>query len=89
MIVLFHLQTCYAGQDSYEVFEFDDDTTDDDISDYGLQLAQENAELYGIDAEAMAEESGVESDDLYYETHEILEGSREEIEAEWGTICQA
>lgn len=87
MFVLFKLETGYIGEKSMEVYEFDDGTSEDTFDEYGQQLANDIAEMYG---HIVGEEiDGVEYDGGTY-TYEILEGmTREEIEEEYGEITNA
>ena len=45
--IFFHLHTGYCGEDDYTVAEFKDDATDEEISEYGYQLAINHAASYG------------------------------------------
>jgi hypothetical protein len=86
MFVLFTLTTGFAGEDQRVVYEFPEGTTEENISDYGSELAVDNAESYG---HYMGDDiDGVEYTEAEC-NYEILEGSREEIEEDWGEICQA
>ena len=87
MFVLFNLETGYVGEDATEVYEFDDDTSEDTFDEYGQQLADDHAEMFGHTAEE-------ETDGVEYEggtdTYEMLEDmTREEIEEEYGELCRA
>lgn len=46
--------------DSYEFGKFDDDITEEEISDVAQQICEQWCESYGIDVESEEEESGVE-----------------------------
>lgn len=45
--IFFHLHTGYCGEDAYEVVEFEDDATDEQISDCGYDMAMAHAASYG------------------------------------------
>lgn len=87
MFVLFNLDTGYAGEDTTEVYEFDDNTSEDTLNEYGQQLADDHAEMYGHTAGENT--YGVEYEGGSY-SYEILEDmTREEIEEEYGEINNA
>ena len=87
MFVLFNLETGYVGEDATEVYEFDDDTSEDTLDEYGQQLADDHAEMYGHTAGE--DNNGVEYEGGTY-TYEILEDmTKEEIEEEYGEISRA
>lgn len=49
-----------CGTDSYEFGKFDDDITEEEISDIAQQICEQWCESCGVDIEAEEEESGVE-----------------------------
>ena len=49
-----------CGTDSYEFGKFDDDITEEEISDVAQQICEQWCESYGIDVESEEEESGIE-----------------------------
>lgn len=46
--IIIHLSTGYCGMDSHQFFEINADATEDDITEFCLDLAKDNAEMYGI-----------------------------------------
>lgn len=90
MFVLIKCDTSRVGCDCESVYEFPDDTTEDQLQEYATDCAKDNAEMYGIieDAEEEAEESGIEfvEDEHYSGSFEILNKSRDEIIEEYGEI---
>lgn len=46
--IIFTLDTGICGTTSHEAVAFDDDVTEDEINDYGHELALSNAEMFGI-----------------------------------------
>lgn len=87
MFVAFKLETGYVGEETTEVYEFDDDTSEDTLNEYGQQIADDNAEMYGHTAGE--DNNGVEYEGGTY-TYEILEDmTKEEIEEEYGEISRA
>ena len=93
MFVLFNLSTYRAGCDVHEVYEFPDGTSEQEINDYGDNLAYDNAEMHGVFDEARedCEESGLEFDEgeYYSSSYEVLNMTREEIEEEYGEVVRA
>lgn len=87
MFVVFKLETGYVGEETTEVYEFDEDTSEDTINEYGQLIANDNAEMYGHNVGEVMD--GVEYEGGTY-TYEILEGmTREEVEEEYGEINNA
>lgn len=90
MFVLIKCTTCRVGCDSNTVYEFPDDTTEDELQAYATDEARDNADMYGIIEDEMeeAENSGIEFDEelCYNGDYEILNKSRDEIEEEYGEI---
>lgn len=85
MFVKFWMGTNYVGQGCEEVYEVPDDTTEDTLNEYAYELARDNAEMYGAldDCEDGIEDEGFEG------SWEVIEGkTREEIEEEYGSVCQ-
>jgi hypothetical protein len=87
MIVLFKLETGYCGEDSNEVYEFPDETTEEALDEYGRDLAFDNFEMFGHSVEEEEEESGIEYEPIF--SWEVLDGYREDIESEYGHIQEA
>lgn len=58
--VRFDYSAGICGTDSYEFGKFDDDITEEEISDVAQQICEQWCESYGIDVESEEEESGVE-----------------------------
>lgn len=84
MFVLMHLRTNIVGTDVDAVYEFDDSTSDENLSEYAHDLASDNAEMYGVEFDEDFDEEPFEG---YWEK---LEGkTREEIEEEYGEIIEA
>ena len=81
MLVLFKLETGYVGEACQEVYEFDNDTSDETLDEYGQELAYDNARMYGRDND----------EDLENVSHswEKLNMTREEAEEEYGSVCEA
>lgn len=89
MFVLFTLKTIYPQQTSYEVYEFNDnDITDDYLFEYGMELAMQHAEMYGL-LDAVDEDSGCEPEEPYSMTYEVIDDTREEIIESYGSIIKA
>lgn len=92
MFVLIKCDTCRVGTSLEEVYEFDDNTTEDQLQEYADDLARDNADSYGIidDEIAESEESGIEFEDgsCYWATVEVLDNTREEILEEYGDIYE-
>lgn len=90
MFVLIKCDTCRVGTSLEEVYEFDDDTTEDQLQEYADDLARDNADSYGIidDEITESEESCIEFEEesCYWATVEILDNTREEILDEYGDI---
>ena len=90
MFVLIKCTTCRVGCDSEMVYEFPDDTTEDELQEYATDTARDNADMYGIIEDEMeeAENSYIEFDEdsCYSGSYEILNKSRDEIEEEYGEI---
>lgn len=81
--VKFTLSTNYVGTTAIEVYEISDEEVNESTLDaLGYDLARDNAEMYGIEAE----DDGFEPEELFSFNYEILEGSREEIEEDYGVI---
>lgn len=88
--VKFTLSTNYVGTTVVEVYDIPDevvfkdgDTFDKDLLDeIGYSLAKDNAEMYGIEAE----DDGCEPEDPFSFNYEILNGTVEEIEEDYGCI---
>lgn len=89
-LVLFELKTDYVGCSTTEVYEISDEQVykedesinEEFISEVGYDLARDNAEMYGI------YDDGEFDEEPFSFTYKILTGmTREEIEEEWGTIC--
>lgn len=58
--VRFDYSAGMCGTDSYEFGKFDDDITEEEISDVAQQICEQWYESYGIDVESEEEESGIE-----------------------------
>ena len=58
--VRFDYSAGMCGTDCYEFGKFDDDITEEEISDVAQQICEQWCESYGIDVESEEEESGVE-----------------------------
>lgn len=83
--VKFTLSTNYVGTTTTEVYEIPDEEVNESTLDaLGYDLARDNAEMYGIEAE----DDGFEPEDLFSFNYEVLEGSREEIEEDYGEILK-
>jgi hypothetical protein len=85
MYVLFSFGTGYVGEEAHEVYEFDDNTSEDSISDYGYELACQHAESYG-------HYEGEDEDGVEFEPEmdwQILDETRDEIEDLYGEITKA
>ena len=88
MFVLFKLRTNSVGCDSNDVYELEDVSAlnsdgavnEDYINETGYELAMDNAESYGIEQNEEIE------DEPFSFSYEILTGTREEIEEEYGEI---
>ena len=92
MFVLIKCDTCRVGTSLEEVYEFDDNTTEDQLQEYADDLARDNADSYGIidDEITESEESGIEFEggSCYWATVEVLDNTREEILEEYGDIYE-
>lgn len=90
MFVLIKCTTCRVGYDESAVYEFPDNTTDDELQAYATDCARDNADMYGIIEDEMeeAENSCIEfeEDSCYSGSYEILNKSRDEIIEEYGEI---
>lgn len=90
MFVKIECKTCRVGCDDVRVYEFPDDTTEDELQAYTTDCARDNADMYGIidDAIKEAENSDIEFDEdsCYYGNYEILHKSEEKIVEEYGYI---
>lgn len=95
--VLFHLTTDTIGTDAYNVYDLPDEdvynedgtVNEDYLDDLGNDLAFENADSYGLldlDEEDDEDDCGIEPDAGYGYSYTILDGTREEIEEEYGDI---
>lgn len=93
--VLFHLTTDTIGTDAYNVYDLPDEDVynedgtinEDYLDDLGNDLAVENADSYGLlDEEDDEDDCDVEEDVGYGYTYTILDGTKEEIEEEYGDI---
>lgn len=93
--VLFHLTTDTVGTDADDVYDLPDEdvynedgtVNEDYLDDLGNDLAVENADSYGLlDEEDDEDDCDVEKDAGYGYTYTILDGTREEIEEEYGGI---
>lgn len=93
--VLFHLTTDTVGTDAYNVYDLPDEDVynedgtinEDYLDDLGNDLAVENADSYGLlDEEDDEDDCDVEEDAGYGYTYTILDGTKEEIEEEYGGI---
>lgn len=88
--ILFHLRTNRVGYDTDVLYEFQDNevlnkdkTLDEEyLYEIGYELAADHAEFYGIESE----DDGCEPEEPFSFTYERLEGTREELEEEWGCI---
>lgn len=58
--VRFDYSAGMCGTDSYEFGKFDDDITEEEISDVAQQTCEQQCESYDIDVESEEEESGIE-----------------------------
>lgn len=58
--VEFHYSAGMCGTDEETFGVFDDDATDEDISDVGFELCSQHCESYGVYPEEYEEENGVE-----------------------------
>jgi hypothetical protein len=58
--VRFDYSAGLCGTEGYEFGRFDDDITEEEISDVAQQICETWCESYGINVEAEEEESGVE-----------------------------
>ena len=58
--VRFDYSAGMCGTDSYEFGKFDDDITEEEISDVAQQICEQGCESYGVDVESEEEESGIE-----------------------------
>ena len=58
--VRFDYSAGMCGTDSYEFGKFDDDITEEEISDVAQQICEQWCESYDIDVESEEEESGIE-----------------------------
>ena len=94
--VLFHLTTDTVGTDAYNVYDLPDENVYNEdgtvnegyLDDLGNDLAFENADSYGLlDEEDDEDDCGIEPDAGYGYTYTILDGTKEEIEEEYGDIC--
>ena len=92
MFVLIKCDTCRVGTSLEEVYEFDDNTTEDQLQEYADDLARDNADSYGIidDEIVESEESGIEFEEgsCYWATVEVLDNTREEILEKYGDIYE-
>lgn len=93
--VLFHLTTDTVGTDTDDVYDLPDEdvynedgtVNEDYLDDLGSDLAFENADSYGLlDEEDDEDDCDVEEDAGYGYTYTILDGTKEEIEEEYGDI---
>lgn len=93
--VLFHLTTDTVGTDADNVYDLPDEDVynedgtinEDYLDDLGNDLAVENADSYGLlDEEDDEDDCDVEEDAGYGYTYTILDGTKEEIEEEYGGI---
>lgn len=85
MFVHMKAETNYCGEHDEKVVEFPDDITDNDIELYVSEWADENAISFG----ELGEPENDEDDQDYRESYsswDKLEGTREEIEEEYGEI---
>lgn len=81
--VKFTLSTNYVGTATTEVYEIpDDEANESTLEALGYDLARDNAEMYGIEAE----DDGCEPEDPFSYNYELLTGTREEIEEDYGCI---
>lgn len=92
MFVLIKCDTCRVGTSLEEVYEFDDDTTEDQLQEYADDLARDNADSYGIIDEEReeAEDSGIEfiEDECYNGSYEILDMTYDEALDEYGEVLK-
>ena len=58
--VRFDYSAGMCGTDCYEFGKFDNDITEEEISDVAEQICEQWCESYGVDVEVEDEESGVE-----------------------------
>ena len=63
MKIVITTHTGYAGMDSHDFYEINDDFNVDDLDDFAYQCAKDNAESYGIYAKDEYE-NAEDSDDL-------------------------
>lgn len=82
MFVKMCLRTNRVGCDFDEVYEVDDNYTDEELTEVAHDLARDNAEMYGI----FDDDGDFEDEGNYWGYWERLEGTREEIEEEYGEI---
>ena len=88
--VLFNLRTTYVGCDAKDVYEVEEkEVYNEDgslnetfLDDVGNVLAQQNAEMYGIEVD----EDSIFEPEPYSFDYEVLTGTREEIEEDYGCI---
>lgn len=94
--VLFKLRTGYVTCDTDDVYEIpDEDVYNEDgsvdtdfLDEVAEELAVDNADSYGLfDEDEDEEDDGVENDVEYGFEYVILNGTREEIEEDYGSIC--
>ena len=92
MIVLIKCSTNRVGCDKQEVYQFDDNSTEEYLQEYADDLARDNAESYGIFDEEReeAEDSGIEfiEDECYNGSYEILDMTYDEALDEYGEVLE-
>lgn len=92
MLVLIRCTTDRVGCDTENVYEFDDDSTEEYLQEYANDCARDNAELYDIinQAREEAENCNIEFDecDCYCGKYEILDMTKEEVIDIYGEILE-
>ena len=92
--IVFELKTNSVGCDTTEIYEANDDCFNEDatlneeyLSDYGYELARDNADSYGLLEDI--NDDGCEPEDNFYATFELVEfDTIEEAEEEYGSVLQ-
>jgi hypothetical protein len=89
--ILYNLKTNYTNCDETRLYQVEDFCFDDDgsldenyLCDYGLELARDNAETYGLLDEMDDDDDEC---DYFWEEHKLVEyNTKEDALEEYGTI---
>ena len=92
--IVFELKTNQVGCDDTNIYKANDSCFNEDgslnekyLSEYGYELARDNAEMYGLLDEALS--NGLDEEECYYVSFKLVEfNSVEEAEEEYGSVYE-